>query len=170
MLTPRGAQAFQEQPRQSRGSHSQWYSSVSKGRSGQCIIPGSQPLSECDNDDNVMAAAERLVLIGKLSKSQRNELDLREKVKEQETRLLNMRYENSGLHLTILKQEKIISALEREVSALKGAMDLKFHRSSRRRSSTTKGKKAVLEDELKAFRSVVWKGTYLSMWTKKQRS
>ena len=67
-----------------------------------------------------------------------------------------MRYEKSGLHLTITKQEKIISALEREVAALKGAMDLESHRSSRRRSSTKKGKKAVLEDELKAFRPVVF--------------
>ena len=129
---------------------------MSKGRSGQSINPGSQPLPECDNGDNTMAADEKLVLIGKLSKSQRNELDLREKVKEQETRLRNMRYVKSGLHLTITKQEKIISALEREVAALKGAMDLESHRSSRRRSSTTKGKKAVLEDELKAFRSVVF--------------
>ena len=58
------------------------------------------------------------------------------------------------------------------MAALKGAMDLESHRSSRRRSSTTKGKKAVLEDELKAFRSVVFamERTYLSMWTKKQRS
>ena len=60
---------------------------MSKGRSGQSINPGSQPLPEYDNDDNMMAADEKLVLIGKLSKSQRNELDLREKVKEQETRL-----------------------------------------------------------------------------------
>ena len=67
-----------------------------------------------------------------------------------------MRYEKSRLHLTITKQEKIISALEREVAALKSAMDLESHRSSQRRSSTTKGKKAVLEDELKVFRSVVF--------------
>ena len=81
ILTPRGAQSFQEQPRQSRGSYSQGYSSVSKGRCGQSINPGSQPLPECDNGDNMMAADEKLVLIGKLSKSQRNELDLRDKLK-----------------------------------------------------------------------------------------